>query len=103
MASVSEDTRVVLEKMGARTALEQAARTRPRQADCLRHLHDWFDGFRTLKFVHFLRETAMPELEFKEALRTAPFEGWDLPARELLEMMRHADDAVHFPSVKPRD
>lgn len=92
-----------LEKLGAREALAQAARTRPRAADCLRHLHDWFDGFRTLKFVHFLREGGMKEVEFRTALREAAFAGWDLPPRGLLDRMRQNDDAVHFPSANPRD
>jgi len=102
-SGMAPQTVAALERLGARAALEQAAKTRPSESDCLRHLNDWFDGFRTLKFVHFLREDSFPEIEFREALRTAPFAGWDLPPRELLERMRQADDAVHFPSTNSRD
>ena len=39
----------------------------------LRRLHDWFDGFRTLKLIHYVRDHASPSLRWSEAMRRAPF------------------------------
>jgi hypothetical protein len=59
-------------ELGLWPALEQAAR-HTRSAAALRlRLHTWFDGFRTLKFVHGLRNRALPSLPFREALAASP-------------------------------
>jgi len=39
----------------------------------LRRLHDWFDGFRTLKLIHHVRDHAASSLPWKDAIRFAPF------------------------------
>ena len=39
----------------------------------LRRLHDWFDGFRTLKLIHHLRDQGSSSLPWQEAIRRAPF------------------------------
>jgi hypothetical protein len=39
----------------------------------LRRLHDWFDGFRTLKLIHYVRDHASPSLRWSEAMQRAPF------------------------------
>ncbi|HVW27157.1 MAG TPA: hypothetical protein VHC69_17445 [Polyangiaceae bacterium] len=36
-------------------------------------LHDWFDAFRTLKFVHALRDSVWRDVPFRDALSRAPF------------------------------
>jgi hypothetical protein len=36
-------------------------------------VHDWFDAFRTLKFVHALRGAVWPDVSFQDALSRAPF------------------------------
>ena len=41
-------------------------------AGMARHLHTWFDAFRTLKLIHRLT-LAFPKKELLEAVRTAPF------------------------------
>ena len=38
-----------------------------------RRLHEWFDGFRTLKLIHYMRDHATPSLPWREAVRLAPF------------------------------
>lgn len=53
--------------------LETADKTRPKDLDCLRHLHSQFDGFRTLRFVHLLRDHFLPDLKPDEALTQATF------------------------------
>jgi hypothetical protein len=61
-----------LERIGAITALRQALGDRSAR-DARRRAHDWFDGFRTLKLLHLLRDHGLGELPWREALRTAPF------------------------------
>ena len=35
--------------------------------------HDWFDGFRTLKFLHALRETGLADVPWQQAITEASF------------------------------
>lgn len=67
--------RHVLDQMGAFDAIENAAGRSRDSGTMLRHLHTWFDAFRTLKFVHALRDTALPSISIDEALRSASFIG----------------------------
>ena len=39
----------------------------------LRHFHDWFDGFRTLKLIHHVRDRVATSLPWQDAIRLAPF------------------------------
>lgn len=74
----------------------------PRQ----RFLHTWFDAFRTLKLVHYLREHALPSLPLCEAAACAPFSlAASTPEAVLAELARreqgsydsnHADTLAHF-------
>lgn len=62
-----------LASLEARPALLDA-RTRARTPAALRRrLHDWFDGFRTLKLVHAVRDAGLASLPWHEALRQAAF------------------------------
>jgi hypothetical protein len=56
-----------------------------------RSLHEAFDGFRTLKLVHALRDAGLPNLPLDEALQSAPF--IPLPATT------RSDTAVRSPEV----
>ena len=38
-----------------------------------RRIVDWFDAFRTLKFVHALRDRKMPIVPWRQAVERAPF------------------------------
>lgn len=35
--------------------------------------HEWFDAFRTLKWVHYMRDTKWGTIPYQEALKMAPF------------------------------
>lgn len=62
-----------LDALGARAALGEA-RARARRPDArARRMRDWFDGFRTLKLVHALRDAVLPSLPWPDALAAAPF------------------------------
>jgi hypothetical protein len=56
-----------------------------------KHLHAWFDAFRTLKFVHTLRALHWPSIPYTEALSLAEFLGYKIdickpPLPQTLEM-----------------
>jgi hypothetical protein len=43
------------------------------EAQCQRHIHDWFDAFRTLKFIHYLQQHSYPPVALSVALDQATF------------------------------
>ena len=51
-----------LEALGTGAAVAHAARHSRDQAGFTRHLTHWLDGFRTLKFIHFLRDRYYPSV-----------------------------------------
>ena len=64
-----------LESQGAPGAWRTLAAQAPTAADRLRRLHGWFDGFRTLKLIHHVRDRGATSLPWQEAIRLAPFMG----------------------------
>lgn len=52
----------LLQDMGIASALEHCRRQASDVATYTRHFHQWFDGFRTLKFIHGLRDAGWPDL-----------------------------------------
>ncbi len=62
-----------LERMHAFDAVREAVAKSSDAPTLLRHLHTWFDGFRTLKLIHALRDGGVPSLPYREALAEAPF------------------------------
>jgi hypothetical protein len=65
--------REALEKLGVADAIAQARARSSDAATLARHLHTWFDAFRTLKLAHALRDGGLPSLPWREALAEAPF------------------------------
>ena len=51
----------VLHSMGLDHALAHCRRQGKSPEQFLRQFHQWFDGFRTLKFIHALRDAGLPE------------------------------------------
>jgi hypothetical protein len=62
----------LLVHLDAQRTLEEASRATP-GAGLLRRVHTWFDGFRTLKLIHALRDECLPDRGWAEALGSAPF------------------------------
>ena len=62
-----------LTRMGAFEAIRQAVAETPDPPALLRRLHTWFDAFRTLKFIHALRDGGFPSIPYRQALTEAPF------------------------------
>jgi hypothetical protein len=58
-----------LEELGVAQALQHALRQSSRLTQFMRHMHTWFDAFRTLKLIHYLRDNHLPSISF-EALMT---------------------------------
>lgn len=54
-----------LEAMGIETALAHCQRQGKTKEQFLRQFHQWFDGFRTLKFVHAVRDSGWPNQSIK--------------------------------------
>jgi hypothetical protein len=62
-----------LESQGALDTWPKLCKQSPNLLARLRRLHDWFDGFRTLKLIHHVRDYTAPSLPWKDAVRCAPF------------------------------
>ena len=56
----------VLEDLGWQQALAHCTRQGRDSAQFLRHFHQWFDAFRTLKFIHALRDRSLPQQTLAE-------------------------------------
>jgi hypothetical protein len=62
-----------LEELGAITALGQLAGETRSAADLLARSHGWFDGLKTLRFLHGVRDRRHSPIAAVRALQTAPF------------------------------
>ncbi len=82
--------REALEKLGAGAAIAEARARSSDAATLRRHLHTWFDAFRTLKLVHALRDGGLPSLAWREALAEAPFTGLSASTDDEPEALREA-------------
>jgi hypothetical protein len=43
------------------------------EEQCFRHIHQWFDAFRTLKFFHYQQAEFFPQIPLTQAINNAPF------------------------------
>lgn len=94
-ADLGSNAEAILTQMNVAKGIDHARQHGANATARLRHLHTWFDGFRTLKFIHALRERCRADLTYLEFMRqdtlqakaddplalrnaiTAPW-GWDL-------------------------
>ena len=65
--------RVALLSVDAPKAFRDAAAQSAEPGVRRRWLHDWFDAFRTLKFVHALRDTGLADVPWRQAIADAAF------------------------------
>lgn len=61
---------VHLNDAGAAGALEHSLRQSSTSARFIRHMHTWFDAFRTLKLIHYLRDHHFPSISFEALAET---------------------------------
>jgi hypothetical protein len=62
-----------LRSLGFERELADALEQCKTEAVLLRRLLTWFDGLKTLRFIHALRDSARPDIPLDLALRQAPF------------------------------
>ncbi len=77
-----------LERVGAFSAIRDAVRRSRDEKTLRRHLHTWFDAFRTLKLVHALRDGGIGSLPWREALAEAPFTSLAASTEDDVEALR---------------
>jgi hypothetical protein len=75
-----------LEKIKTEQALEHAFRQSRTLEQFTRHMHTWFDAFRTLKLIHILRDSYLPSIDYASLGANRVF-------RRLLE---HSPDLLSF-------
>ena len=73
LSGMSPRVKRFLEAQGAPGAWRGISAQAPSSVARLRRLHDWFDGFRTLKLIHHVRDQGSSLLPWREAIRRAPF------------------------------
>ena len=61
--------REALEAAGVARALQHALRQSSTCAQFQRQMHTWFDAFRTLKLIHYLRDHYLPSVGYRELAR----------------------------------
>ncbi len=64
--ALPEHSRAILADMGLEKALEHCRRQSSDIEGFLRHFHQWFDGFRTMRFMHSLRDRHYPDQSFNQ-------------------------------------
>lgn len=57
--------------LGVEQLLRHLAMQADTESQYRKHTHDWFDGFRTLKFVHYMQEHHHPPVALNQALAEA--------------------------------
>lgn len=73
LAGFSAPVRDVVMGAGVVRRAERAGKQSADPSRAERHFHDAFDGFQTVKLIHSLRDNALPNLAFQEAIERAGF------------------------------
>jgi len=63
---LSASTLQTLQSIGAAQAIEAARKVSTSTQSYNKHMHTWFDAFKTLKFVHQLRDKEYPNICISE-------------------------------------
>lgn len=87
-------------ELKAALPLDTEKRLREASSECKsvearrRRLHQWFDGFRTLKLIHALRDQGLANKPWKEAFDAAPFVPEPEDQKELRECMAERERSL---------
>lgn len=65
--ALSERAVGVLKDMGIERAFEHCNRQASDEQAWIKHFHQWFDGFRTLKFIHGMRAAGLADMNLEES------------------------------------
>lgn len=102
--ALAEQANVALNTLGIAAALEHCQRHATSSAQFQRHFHQWFDGFRTLKFIHALRDAGWPSCSLRELHGLAP-RFWPQSTIQLHSRLRsqlhHQQQAQPEPHIPP--
>jgi hypothetical protein len=79
-----------LASLGAFDAVRDAVGQSRDPETLLRHFHTWFDAFRTLRFLHALRDGGLRSLAWRQALAEAPFTNLSSSTVDETETLRRA-------------
>jgi len=86
-------------RMGAIAFVVDSVRLNISSAVRRRRLHTWFDAFRTLRFLHLLRDACWPARQWLEAVTDSPW--LTEPATDinsLLSLLQHLDERATDPA-----
>ena len=73
LAEVRPPAKQFLVSQGALRLWDKLGEQAPTPLVRLRRFHDWFDGLRTLKLIHHVRDHTVSSLPWQDAVRLAPF------------------------------
>ena len=84
--------------LGASRAFAHLARRNEPGSILRRHLHTWFDGLRTIRFLHCVRDRKFGKKPWHEAMRDAPFVRGpkNENAEQALERLRALEQQMFF-------
>lgn len=71
-SALAKQSQAALDRLGIAAALKHCQQQSRSNAQFQRHFHQWFDGFRTLKFIHALRDNSLPVLSLQELQSVEP-------------------------------
>lgn len=82
--------------IGLEQATEQCFRQRPDSAARWRHFCDWFDSFKTLKFLHYFRDQVLGNTTFQDWPESC--RQWQIPVSA--EQLSHHQEIVALNAVR---
>lgn len=76
-----------LEKLGAFQAIKNIVSQCSESSASMHQIHAWFDGFRTLKLIHHIRDHGQPSVTINDMLNHSPYSEQQNFPKENLESM----------------
>ncbi len=74
MSKLSEPSQYALTQLPFEKLTMHIMKHIPDKQQCDHHIEQWFDGFRTLKFIHHLQSAYFSPITLAEAIKRAPFQ-----------------------------
>jgi hypothetical protein len=92
--ALAKQADAALNKLGIAAALDHCRRQAKSSVQFQRHFHGWFDGFRTLKFIHALRDAGWPTCSLRELNALTPPLWPQLQAQRLPQQEQQSSPTV---------
>ena len=99
-ALLARHAEAALDTLGIAAALAHCRRQSSTAAQFQRHFHQWFDGFRTLKFIHALRDAGWPSCSLRELEGLAP-QLWPQPKTKPQSQRHNQLERQPEPRIQP--